>query len=79
MKTAKVLKFPVYLEYDFEYGGYVVDCPTLPGCMSQGKTKNEALENIKEAIVGYLKVLKKHGKSSVPLVDSRPHYVSVTI
>lgn len=79
MKVAKVLKFPVYLEYDFEYGGYVVDCPTLPGCMSQGKTKKEALENIKEAIRGYLKVLKKHGKSAIPLVDSRPHFVSVAI
>jgi len=55
-------KFKVYLEYDPEYNGFVADVPTLPGCMSQGKTEEEALENIKEAIKGYLKVLKKHKK-----------------
>ena len=79
MKVDRVLKFSVYLEYDFEYGGYIVDCPTLPGCMSQGKTKKEALENIKEAIRGYLKVLKKNGKTSVPLVNMHPHYVAVAV
>lgn len=57
-------KFPIYLEYDLEYGGYVADCPTLPGCMSQGKTKKEALKNIQGAIKGYLKVLKKHKKTT---------------
>jgi len=56
------LKFKVYLEYDPEYNGFIADVPTLPGCMSQGKTEKEALENIKEAIVGYLKVIKKHKK-----------------
>lgn len=74
----KVLKFPVYFEYDVEYGGYVVDCPTLPGCMSQGKTKKEAIENIKEAIKGYLKVLKKHGKTSIRTSEA-PQYVTVTL
>ncbi len=58
-------KFPVFLEYDIEYEGFVVDCPTLPGCMSQGKTKEEALKNIKEAISGYLTVLKKHSKTTI--------------
>ncbi len=43
------MKFQVQLTYDFEYGGYVADCPTLPGCMSQGKTKESALHNIKKA------------------------------
>jgi len=35
-------------------GFYVVECPALPGCVSQGRDEKEALENIKEAIVGWL-------------------------
>ena len=54
------LRFKVYLEYDPEYNGFVADIPTLPGCMSQGKTEEEALKNIKEALKGYLKVVQKH-------------------
>lgn len=69
-------KFKVYLEYDPEYEGFVADVPTLPGCMSQGKTEKEALENIQEAINGYLKVLKKHGKI-VPSEET--HYVNVGV
>ena len=48
------MKFKVYLEYDPEYEGFIADIPTLPGCMSQGKTEKEALENIKEAAVLYI-------------------------
>ncbi len=59
MKTAT---FRIYLEYDPEYDGFVADVPSLPGCMSQGKSEEEALENIQEAIKGYLTVLRKHGK-----------------
>ena len=56
------IKFKVYLEYDPEYEGFIADIPTLPGCMSQGKTEKEALINIKEAAKGYLKVIKKNKK-----------------
>ncbi len=42
------------LEKDDEGGGFVVYCPTLKGCVSQGKTEEEALENIKDAIRTYL-------------------------
>lgn len=48
-KIRKVLDFKVFLEPD-PTGGYVVSCPSLPGCFSQGETLDEALENIKEAI-----------------------------
>ena len=72
-------KFPVFLEYDIEYGGFVVDCPTLPGCMSQGKTKEEALKNIKEAIRGYLVVLRKHSKTTIPTSSLGIDEVTVTI
>jgi len=46
------LKFSIILENDKENGGYIVRCPAIKGCWSQGDTKEEALENIKEAIVG---------------------------
>ena len=54
------MKLFINLQYDFEYMGFVADCPALPGCMSQGKTKQEAIKNIQEAIKGYIKTLKKH-------------------
>lgn len=42
--------FKVFLEPDTEYGGYVAVCPSIQGCYSQGKTVDEALANIREAI-----------------------------
>jgi len=44
------MRFKVMLEEDEEVGGYIVSCPALPGCHSQGETKKEALKNIREAI-----------------------------
>ena len=55
-------KFAVRLEYDSEYDGYVVSVPSLPGCMSQGKTKKEALHNIEDAIAEYLQALADTGQ-----------------
>lgn len=43
------MKFPVTL-YQDEDGWYIVECLTIPGCMSQGETKEEALSSIQEAI-----------------------------
>jgi predicted RNase H-like HicB family nuclease len=40
-----------------EDGYWVISCPSLPGCHSQGKTQAEALENIKDAIAGYIAAL----------------------
>ncbi len=51
------MRFKVVLEQDEEVGGYVVSCPSLPGCYSQGDTIEEALENIKEAIQACLESL----------------------
>lgn len=48
------MQFIVNLIFDEEYGGYVADVPQLPGCMSQGKTVEEAMANVKEAISLYL-------------------------
>jgi predicted RNase H-like HicB family nuclease len=49
--------------YRGEDGYWVAECPSLPGCISQGKTKEEAIANIKEAIQGYIKALKEDGLS----------------
>ena len=46
------------LVYPGEDGLWVVECPSLPGCISQGTTKQEALANIKEAIEGYIAALE---------------------
>jgi predicted RNase H-like HicB family nuclease len=48
------MEYPVVLERDAEAGGFVAYCPTLKGCVSQGETEDEALENIKDAIRTYL-------------------------
>ena len=55
MKASKIAqgKFSVILRKE-EEGGYSVQCVELPGAISQGETKKEALQNIKEAIQGYL-------------------------
>ena len=53
------MKFSIVLEEDLEDGGYIVHCPALKGCWSQGDTIGEALKNIKEAIAGYLKTLNE--------------------
>jgi predicted RNase H-like HicB family nuclease len=47
--------------YPGEDGYWVAECPSLPGCVSQGKTKPEALLNIKEAIHGYIAALEEDG------------------
>ena len=57
------MNYKVIIMYDKEFEGYVVDVPALTGCMSQGKTIDEALENIKDAIRGWLHVEKKHNRS----------------
>jgi antitoxin HicB len=45
---------------------FVATCPALPGCVSQGRTRSEATDNIREAIEGYLKSSKKHGDPVPP-------------
>lgn len=55
------MKFTVILEPQ-EEGGFTVTVPALPGCISEGETRDEALINIKEAIELYIEVLKEDGK-----------------
>ena len=53
------MKLHVVITPDEEDGGYNVSCPAIPGCHSQGETVEEALENIKDAIVACLEVLNE--------------------
>jgi len=55
------VKFRVTIEPD-EDGVFVAECPALPGCISQGKTRDEAMVNVRDAIQGYLESLKNHGE-----------------
>ncbi|HHT9131797.1 MAG TPA: MerR family transcriptional regulator [Candidatus Tripitaka californicus] len=55
-------EYAVVVEPDLEDGGYVVECLGIPGCFSQGETRDEAVENIKDAIKECKAVLEKKGK-----------------
>ena len=54
------MKFTVTIDRD-EDGMWVVECPAIPGCVSQGESKEQALENIKEAIAACLEVRAERG------------------
>lgn len=61
------MRLMVNLIFDPEYKGYVADVPELPGCMSQGKTIEQALKNVREAILLYLETTpRKIRKASKP-------------
>ncbi|MBI3011920.1 MAG: type II toxin-antitoxin system HicB family antitoxin [Candidatus Omnitrophica bacterium] len=45
-----------------EVAGYIADCPAIPGCVSQGRTKREALANVKDAMRGCLAVLNERAE-----------------
>ena len=55
------MRFTIAIERD-ETGYYVAEVPALPGCLSQGKTPEEARKNIKEAIAGWIEVMNKKAK-----------------
>lgn len=55
----KKLSYLIELTYDKDYKGYVADVVNLYGCMSQGKTKKEALQNAKKAIKAYMEAIEK--------------------
>ncbi len=68
MWFSTIVKYRVLIEQD-EDGVFVARCPSLPGCVSQGKTRKEALVNIKDAIDGYVASLKKHREPVPPAID----------
>jgi predicted RNase H-like HicB family nuclease len=66
-KRSIVMNYRVLIEQD-EDGIFVAECPSLPGCISQGATRNEAIDNIKDAIYGYIESLKKHNEPVPPSI-----------
>ena len=62
--------------YPGEEGYFVVECPSLPGCISQGKTREKALKNIKEAIEGYVAALEE---DNLPVPDENFDVVSLLV
>jgi len=70
------VRFRVLIEQD-EDGVFVAECPNLPGCISQGNTREEALANVQDAIRGYLESLEKHGEPIPPSIDEEIVEVAV--
>jgi len=60
--VAREYEYTVVLEYDEEIGEYAALVPSLPGCTSQGRTQEEALTNVREAIRGHIEALRQLGR-----------------
>jgi len=72
------MRYTVVLEPDTERRGYTVRVPALPGCITEGRTREEALANAKEAIAGFIEGLRKAG-DPVPEEQQSAELVVVTL
>jgi len=70
------MKYRVLIEQD-EDGVYVAEVPTLPGCISQGQTREESVANIREAMAAYLESLEAHGDPIPPPITEEVVEVDV--
>jgi len=70
------MHYRILIEQD-EDGVFIAECPSLPGCVSQGKTRKDVLGNIADAIKGYLQSLKQHDEPIPPSIEEE--IVEVTI
>lgn len=70
-----MLNFKIVLEKD-EDGWIVATCPSLPGCVSQGKTERQALKNMKEAVELHLQTLAEDG---IPILPKKSNKKEVTL
>ena len=61
------MKYRISIEQD-EDGVFVAEVSSLPGCISQGRTRGEAIDSIKQAIAGYLESLKAHDEPIPPSI-----------
>ena len=62
--------------YPGEDGCWVAECPTLPGCISQGNTREQAIQNIREAIDAYIAALEEDG---LPVPEERFELLTVVV
>ena len=60
----QMLEYTIILHRDPDFEGYWVEVPALVGCVSQGKTKDEALQNVREAIELHLDAMKEDGEEA---------------
>jgi predicted RNase H-like HicB family nuclease len=67
-RKGDAMRYRVLIEQD-EDGVFVAEVPALPGCISQGASRDEAVANIKEAVVGYLESLREHGEPIPPAIS----------
>jgi predicted RNase H-like HicB family nuclease len=74
--TEACMKYRVLIQQD-EDGVFVAEVPSLPGCISQGQTRSEAMENIREAILAYLESLEAHGEPIPPSIEEEVIEVAV--
>ena len=70
------MKYRVLIEQD-EDGMYVAEVPSLPGCISQGQTREQAIDNIREAIAVYLESLEAHNEPIPPPISEELVEVNV--
>ena len=71
-------RYTVLLQPDLDEGGYTVTVPALPGCVSEGDTLEEALENAKDAIGSLLAYLEEKGQA-IPLEITPPQLACVEV
>ena len=70
------MKYRVHIQQD-EDGVFVAEVPSLPGCISQGVSRSEAMENIREAILAYLESREAHGEPIPSSIDEEVIEVAV--
>ena len=77
--SAKLLNMPRYTAFlePAPEGGFTISIPMLPGCISEGDTFEEAIKNIRDAMDGYLAVLKEDG-DPIPTEHGEPILTQVT-
>ncbi len=72
----QAVKFRVLIDQD-EDGVFVAQVPALPGCITQGATRQEAVANAEEAIAGYLESLNERGEAIPPAINEELVEVAV--
>ena len=72
------MEYTIILQPWDDSGGYTVIVPSLPGCITQGSTKEEALANAREAIMCHIEGLRKAGEA-IPVEESKPELAQVAI